>query len=57
MRFSPGINVCRFDVCVSCTRDGMLSDALKIIRLNPLNQTFPVLIIVLPSPCIISPLR
>jgi hypothetical protein len=28
----------------------MLSDALKIIRLNPLNQTFPVLIIVPPSP-------
>ena len=50
MRFSPGINVCKFDGCVSCARDGPLSGTLKIIRLNPLNQTFAILIIVPPSP-------
>jgi hypothetical protein len=48
MRFSPGITVCKFDDCASCARDGTLSDALNIIRLNPLNQTFDFPIIVPP---------
>ena len=54
MRFSPGIEVCRLDGCVFCARNGPQSDALNIIRLSPLNQTFDILIIVPPFPVIIS---
>jgi hypothetical protein len=50
MRFNAGINTCRFDGCVSCDRDGPLSDTLNIIRLNPLNKTLDFPIIVPPSP-------
>jgi hypothetical protein len=40
IRFSPGVTFCIFDGCICCARDGTLTNALNIIRLSPLNQTF-----------------